>query len=222
MTGTELAVRYTASDGVEINLTPNVVMNYLLGGKQVNITQDEMARTIMKCRARNLNPFTDVIAQPHRNKDGTTSISLVATKEYFSRNAVNNPRYEGMSAGIVVNVNGNFMKKQGSACYPGEILVGGWCAVYVKGYERPIYAEVSLEEYDTGLALWKTKKATMIRKVAVSQALREAFPEQFGGIYEPEEMGIDEPEQELQPVYEDAPMYQEHEQTESLMGEGEF
>jgi hypothetical protein len=29
----------------------------------------------------------------------------------------------------------------------------------------------------------------MIRKVALVQALREAFPEDFGGLYSPEEMG---------------------------------
>ena len=35
---------------------------------------------------------------------------------------------------------------------------------------------------------WKSKPATMIRKVAVVQALREAFPEDFGGLYSEEEL----------------------------------
>ena len=35
---------------------------------------------------------------------------------------------------------------------------------------------MKLAEYDTGKSLWKGKKATMIRKVALVHALREAFP----------------------------------------------
>ena len=36
---------------------------------------------------------------------------------------------------------------------------------------------------------WASKPATMIRKVAVVQALRDAFPDDFGAMYSPEEMG---------------------------------
>ena len=39
---------------------------------------------------------------------------------------------------------------------------------------------------------WQKMPATMIRKVALVQALREAIPEEFGGLYSPEEMPIDD------------------------------
>ena len=37
------------------------------------------------------------------------------------------------------------------------------------------------------------KPATMIRKVAIVQALREAFPQSMSGMYVAEEMGAEEP-----------------------------
>ena len=47
---------------------------------------------------------------------------------------------------------------------------------------------MSLVEYDKGQANWKTKPCTMIEKVAVSQALRAAFPRDYAGLYTPEEV----------------------------------
>ena len=41
---------------------------------------------------------------------------------------------------------------------------------------------------------WSKKPATMIRKVALVQALREAFPANLGGMYAAEEVGREEPE----------------------------
>ena len=76
----------------------------------------------------------------------------------------------------------------------GEKIVGGWAKVYIEGRE-PEMTTVSFEEYagrkkDGSLnSQWASKPATMIRKVAVVQALREAFPEDFGSLYSPEEMG---------------------------------
>lgn len=193
----ELAVRYEV-DGEEISLNPNVVINYLIDDKNMeNISQKEMARIIMTLKARNLNPFTgDVVIQPHKNKDGSVSCSMVTTKDFFTRRAEANPRYRGKKAGVtVLTKDGRPVKRSGSAVYEqlGERLIGGWCEVYIEGHDHPEYAEVALKEYDQGYALWKTKPATMIRKVAVSQALRESFPNDFNGLYEPEEMGLEEP-----------------------------
>ena len=45
-----------------------------------------------------------------------------------------------------------------------------------------------MKEYSTGKSNWLTKPATMIRKVAVAQALREAFPEEMSALYDQAEM----------------------------------
>jgi hypothetical protein len=87
-------------------------------------------------------------------------------------------------------------KRVGTIVLPGETLVGGWARVYVKGWTLPLELTVSFDEYcqkkndGTPMSNWATKPATMIRKVALVQALREAFPEDLGGMHAPEEMGV--------------------------------
>lgn len=215
----ELSCTYEV-DGAEITLNPGIVLQYLIDDSSMkNVSNKEMAKVIMTCQARKLNPFTgDVVVQPRKGKDGSVTCSLVVTKDFFTRRASKNPSYRGKEAGVcVLSRDGRPIKRQGSAVYHaiGESLIGGWCKVMIDGRE-PEYAEVALSEYDTGFSIWKSKPATMIRKVAVSQALREAFPDDFSGLYEPEEMGADELVEEQQPsdepYYEEFPLYEEADQ----------
>ena len=48
--------------------------------------------------------------------------------------------------------------------------------------------------------MWSSKPATMIRKVALVQALREALPEHFNGTYSPEEINTIQEELPTAPV----------------------
>lgn len=194
-----LSRTYTA-DGEEITLTPNGVAKYILGGNVDNVPEAEYAKVIATCAARGLNPFTgDVAIQPHWNKRlGANELSIVPTKDFFQRRAESHPNYAGKSYGIIImSADGRPVKRPGTCVYAalGEVLIGGWCEVRVKGREVPEYAEVSLSEYSTGKSLWQSKPATMIAKVAKSQALREAFPSMFNGLYEPEELGLPTNEQ---------------------------
>ena len=54
-------------------------------------------------------------------------------------------------------------------------------------------------------SMWASKPATMIRKVAMAQALREAFPSAFGGMYTAEEQGATEPEMTAVPISPEEP-----------------
>ena len=82
------------------------------------------------------------------------------------------------------------VQKEGCCLYPGETLLGGWCRVFFmrNGKERTAFKEVSFSEYNKGMANWKTKPATMINKVAISQCVRDAFPKDYEGLYSEEEM----------------------------------
>ena len=62
-------------------------------------------------------------------------------------------------------------------------LIGAYCIVNTKGIDFPSIIEVSLNEYRKDQNLWKTSPEMMIKKVAESQALRLAFPEELGGTY---------------------------------------
>jgi len=63
-------------------------------------------------------------------------------------------------------------------------LLGAYCLVKKHSSSRPVYTFVELKEYDTNKSNWAKMKATMIKKVAEAQALRSAFPSEFGGTYD--------------------------------------
>ena len=119
---------------------------------------------------------------------------MVVGKDVFLKRARRNPDYLGKQAGIiVVDAEGNITEREGEFVVSGERIIGGWAKVYIKGYTNPEYAAVSFNEYAGRKSngelnnQWATKPATMIRKVALVHALREAFPEEYGGMISQEE-----------------------------------
>ena len=184
-------VKYTASDGSEVKLTPAIVNKYIVTGGQ-HVDDREVFAFMAKCQARGLNPLAgDAYMTAYQNRaTGRVEASVIVSKDYFVRTATQQPGFDGLRAGVVVvNRAGEMEHREG--CIVGrrtEKLVGGWAEVYDKRRSHPSRAEVSLDEYDQHRSLWKTKPATMIRKVALVQALREAYPGAYGGIYDSSEM----------------------------------
>lgn len=70
--------------------------------------------------------------------------------------------------------------------WEGGTLWGAVATVVREGKEYRV--TVPLAEYDTRESIWATKKSTMIKKVALSQALTMAFPEILGGVYDDSEL----------------------------------
>lgn len=184
-------VKYTASDGSEVKLSPAIVNRYIVTGGQ-HVDDREVFAFMAKCQARGLNPLAgDAYMTAFLNRaTGRVEASVIVSKDYFTRTATQQPGFDGMKAGVVVvDRTGALQYREG--CIVGrstEKLVGGWAEVYDKRRSHPSRAEVSLDEYDQHRSLWKTKPATMIRKVALVQALREAYPGAYGGIYDSSEM----------------------------------
>ena len=191
MTEERCLVRYQASDGSEVKLTPGIVQRYIVTGGQC-VDDREVYAFMAKCQARGLNPLAgDAYMTAFANKaTGRVEASVIVSKDYFVRTATQQPGFDGLRAGVVVvDRTGALQYREG--CIVGrdtEKLVGGWAEVYDKRRGHPSRAEVSLEEYDQHRSLWRTKPATMIRKVALVQALREAYPGAYGGIYDSDEM----------------------------------
>lgn len=182
-------VQYKASDGSDVKLSPAIVAKYIITGN-TQATDKDVYAFMAKCQARHLNPLAgDAYMTTYRNKDGSVTSNVIVSKDYFVRTAAQQPGFDGMNAGIIVRTkDGDLVYREGSFKLPDEELVGGWAKVYDKGRSHPSTAEVSLEEYDTGRSLWRTKPATMIRKVSLVQALREAYPGAYGGIYDSSEV----------------------------------
>lgn len=195
------------TDTGEIKLSSAIVKNYLVAGGG-NVSDQEVKLFIALCSAQKLNPF---IKEAHLIKYGNSPATMVVSKDVYQKRADKHPDYMGKKAGIIViDINGKIDYRVGTFYMPAtENLVGGWCEVYRKNRE-PERIEVSLDEYlgrkkdGTVNSQWGGKPATMIRKVAVAQCLREAFTTEFQGMYIPDEIGEVEPENDLV-VAEEAP-----------------
>lgn len=192
-----LAVVYEA-DGQQIKLTPKIVQDYIVG-TSAQITMPEFKFFTELCKVRGLNPFLrEAYCIKYSNK---TPATIVVGKDAILKRAVLNPKYNGMKSGIIVtNEKGEEKKRTGTFKLPTETLVGGWAEVFRKDWENSIEASVSLEETiqrksdGEPNSNWTKQPATMIEKVAKVRALREAFVEDLGGMYEAEEMNVDLPE----------------------------
>jgi len=148
-----------------------------------NITEEDVKEFFRYCKAQKLNPY-----DLHLQKYGDGKPVIVISKYAFLKRAEKSGKFAGYRAGIIVERNGKLIYREGSVVLKGEKLVGGWAEAYRTDWKVPAKVEVSLDEYmrrdknGKPFPMWKEKPATMIRKVALVHVLREAFPNEVGGL----------------------------------------
>lgn len=182
----ENAVTYRAN-GEELTLTPSTVKNYLTRGNK-DITGQEAVLFMNLCKYQKLNPFLN---EAYLIKYGDKPAEMITGKEAFMKRAESHEMFDGFKAGLIIARDKEVIEVEGSFTIPGDTLLGGWCEIYRKDRKYPIVAKVSLEEYNKGQSTWKTMPKTMIRKVAIVQALREAFSKDLGGMFVEEEVDFE-------------------------------
>ncbi len=179
----------------KISLTTEMIMKNI----NPNVSEQEAFMFLQLCKSQNLNPFIGEAYLIKYSKGEYEKATMVVGKDVFTKRAQRNPAFDGYEAGIilVIALTETREYREGSDYLPGEKLVGGWAKVYKKDQKVAPKVSVSFEEYvgkkKNGEIKhnWKKMPATMIRKVALVQALREAFPDDFQGLYDEAEMGID-------------------------------
>lgn len=190
--------------GETVKLSPAIIKQYLVNGNGT-VTDQEVVMFLNLCRFQHLNPF---LKEAYLIKYGSQPATIVVGKEVLTKRAMRNPRYAGQRAGVVVQdlETGEVAERIGCIVLDSERLVGGWAKVFVNGYEHPIEMAVSFDEYalkdkdGNARSNWAAKPATMIRKVALVQALREAFPEDLQNLYDADEMGVSTPPDTFAPI----------------------
>lgn len=185
-------VEITGADGQHFTVSFGEVRSFICP----QATDAECKIFLETCKQYHLNPFTKEAYLIHYdNKNESAASTIVLGKNCYLQMAERHPAYDGFEAGVIVlTAEGQLLNREGSIVYDGddgETLLGGWAKVYRKDRTRASYEEVKLSEYDTGKSLWSGKKATMIRKVALVHALREAFPSTFGALYDESEVRVD-------------------------------
>lgn len=175
--------------GSHVELDLPFVKRYLVRGRADLTSDQELVFFMNTCKMQGLNPLVNgEVYLIKYSKDDPAQ--MVVGKDAYLRRSFSNPDYLFKNDGITVKRGNDIIQKEGCCIYPGETLIGGWCRVtFVRqGKERTAFKEVALAEYNKGMANWKSKPATMINKVAVSQCVRDAFPKDYEGLYSEEEM----------------------------------
>jgi phage recombination protein Bet len=164
-------VKYLATGG-NIELSPEIIKAQLVPPDS-KITDQELGFFLQLCKYQKLNPFLKEI---HIVKYGSHPAAFVVGKETFLRRAKRDAKYLGHTVAISDD---------------GKLA---WAEVDVKGLKQPIRCEVELQEYigtkadGTVNSMWSKKPKTMLKKVALVQALREAFPDSLAQLYDESEV----------------------------------
>ena len=194
-------------EGTEKLLTQEGVKNYLCP----KASDSDLYLFVTFCKSRHLNPF---IREAYLVKySDTAPASIVTSKDTFFKRAESISTYDGIKSGIIFRKGTQIICREGYCLVKelGETLVGGWAEVYRKDRKIPTRVEVSMQEYEGKKfnwktktqetnSMWKNKPATMITKVAEVQALRKTFPNDFMGMYTPEESLVGKEELSQEPV----------------------
>ncbi len=171
-------------------------------------TDQEIIVFLRMTQSLNLNPWLKDIYMVKQKEDEPASY-IVATQAYLKA-AEHCDEFDGFESGVILSkAVGTLEFREGAFVLDSErdTLAGGWAKVYRKDRKRPFYTAVNLKECQkytkegTPTRFWRDMPATMVRKVALSRALREAFPTRLGGMMTEDEFES-MPEGSLPPVLE--------------------
>lgn len=191
--GAESAVREYEANGETVRLSPEMIKRYLVSGGG-EVTNEETIMFLNLCKHQHLNPW---LREAYLIKYGTSQpATMVVGKDVFLKRAKKQSEFAGLQAGIIIQQEDGTIAEREGTFYnrKAETLLGGWAKAFIKGYQVPFYASVSMDEYigtkkdGTPNSQWASKPATMIRKVALAQVLKEAFPDENAGLYAAEEI----------------------------------
>jgi len=166
-------------NGNPVKLSADVVKNFLVSGNG-RITDSKAMMFISLCRYQHLNPFLN---EAYLVKFGNSPAQQIVSKEAFMKRAEQNPHFKGMQAGCIVVRNNEVIETKGAFVLPKDELVGGWATVKRDDRDLPITVQISFSEFSKGQSTWKSMPANMIRKTAIVNCLREAFPNDLGAMY---------------------------------------
>ncbi len=166
-------------NGEEVKLTGNTVKNYLVRGNG-EVSDQELVMFTNLCKYQKLNPFLN---EAYLVKFGSQPAQIIVSKEAFMKRAENHPKYEGFQAGIIVDRDDELVEVEGAVKLSKDKLIGGWAKIYRSDRKQPVTVRISLDEFSKGQATWKQMPLNMIRKSAIVNAQREAFPDTLGALY---------------------------------------
>ena len=162
----------TAAEKKEQNNTETIkrdnVLSYLKSFGMLNVLNDtEITQFVETATAFQLNPFKrEIYCIPYATKTGRR-LSIITGYEVYLKRAERTGKLSGW----------NVIAK-------GEIgkNLTAIVTIYRKDWTQPFVHEVEFAEYNQGNPMWSNKPKTMLKKVAIAQGFRMAFPDEFAGM----------------------------------------
>jgi phage recombination protein Bet len=142
------------------------------------LTDEEFSVFAHFCGGTKLNPFKK---ETWAIKAGGRLQIMTGINGYWAI-ANSHPQFDGAETGMI-DKNGEWVKS-----VPGNDFIGAWCRVHRKDRKIPMEGEAMLSDYRKSSPIWQNSPRIMIKKVAQSIALRQAFPQELNGTYTEEEM----------------------------------
>lgn len=185
----EVMIKYQSRDGQEIQLSTADIKKYLVSGKSEFVTDQELMYFMQVCKSRMLNPFIrDCYLVKYSE---STPAAIITSVDFYKKRARAQKDCRGWKAGVICK-----SKKDGTLRYSDglilddEELVGGWFKAKPAGWDDEFVLEVNLNSYlkrtfkGEITQFWsKDNQPSQIRKVALSQGLRELWTDEFQGLY---------------------------------------
>jgi len=134
-------------------------------------SEKELYMFLNICKSFQLNPFKREV---YLVKYGKAPATILVGYETYLKRAERSGKYNGMKAWTTGEAK--------------DFTLKGHVEVYRKDWEKPLSHEVDYDEYvamnseGKPTRFWAQKPKTMIKKVAISQAFRFAFPDEFAGM----------------------------------------
>lgn len=156
-----------------------------------DLTPPELAYFVEVAKRQGLDPLKREIYAQKRFQDGKPRITFVTGIDAFRRKAQETGDYGGKVATEWCGKDGRWR----DIWLDDEAPAAARVSVKRRSHEQPTTAVALYREYvqtrrdGTPNSMWQKMPANQLAKCAEALALRQAFPDQLGGIYTGDEMG---------------------------------
>lgn len=160
----KVAIQKVEEKSSALAVTSKVIDDYLFGsGTTLTGAQKQLFK--QTAMAMQLNPFKrEVYAVPFKNnKTGKIEMSVMTGYEVYLKRADATGKLDGWKTWTEGAIKDGTLK--------------ALIKIHRKDFKTPFEHEVYFKEYDQKRKLWISKPLTMIKKVAMAQGFRLAFPE---------------------------------------------
>lgn len=151
------------------------------------LSPQEKAQFVDIAKAYNLNPMKKEIHVTAYGSGDFRKLSIITGYEVYLKRAERTGKLDG----IEVEQSGELVptevmrRAKGGKLEPKKSWGGDYSVtvkVFRKDWSRPFVHTVYFEEFSQHNAIWIEKPKFMLRKVAIAQAYRLAFPDELGGL----------------------------------------